>query len=318
MDIAATPENENKPAAAPVRKPQLRWYWRVLRGFVIVYLSLLIFLYFAQKGLIFIGANTQGQPGAKIPRFVKGEVLTLKSASGETICALFGPALTKGGNPDPQARNRPTLLFFYGNAMCLSDAAQDFHDFRLLGFNVMIPEYSGFGLSSGEPSEKGCYETADAAYEYLQQRPGIDKSKIVVCGWSLGGAVAIDLASRKSVAGLMTFSAFTSMAAMGSETYPFFPKLAISLVLKHPFKSDEKIGLVKCPILIGHSRGDKIIPFEMSEQLSAAAKTKVTRLTLDGLDHAEFFSGGGDKVLNAIQSFTARVCEVNDHANVNH
>lgn len=281
------------------------WYWRVLRIVCLAYAGTLVFLYFAQGFLIFPGSGAQGK--ARLSARDGMELLELKTASGETIAALFAPALTPDGKPHPDAAKRPTLLFFYGNAMCLRDSRQDIAAFQRLGANVLVPEYAGYGMSSGTPSEAGCYATADAAYAHLLARTDIDTKKIVVSGWSLGGAVAIDLVSRKPAAGLATFSTFTSMANMGNATYPFMPSFLIGLILKNRFESESKIGSVKCPVLIGHSRGDRIIPFSMSDRLSAAAGSKASRLIIDKPDHNDFFSGGGDEVSRAVGEFLERI-----------
>ena len=87
---------------------------------------------------------------------------------------------------------------------------KSFEGLRRLGVNVLIPEYPGYGMSDGRASERGCYAAADVAYDYLARRPDIDRAQIIVAGHSLGGAVAVDLASRRHVAALITLSTFTS------------------------------------------------------------------------------------------------------------
>ena len=80
--------------------------------------------------------------------------------------------------------------------------------------------------------EQACYQTADACYKHLLSRENVDPRRIVIAGRSLGGAVAIDLASRLDVAGLVAFSTFTRMSEMASRRYPFVPA---SLLLRHRF-----------------------------------------------------------------------------------
>ena len=154
------------------------------------------------------------------------ELVTLSTANGDRVVALFGPALTREGEPHPEASRRPTLLYFYGNGMCLNDTLEQFDHFRRLGANVLIPDYVGYGMSGGQPGESGCLATADAAYDHLQSRRDVDPRAIVAVGWSLGGAVAIDLASRRPVAGLAAFSTFTSMVEMARRNFPFLPNCA--------------------------------------------------------------------------------------------
>src|SRR5262249_38921007 len=132
-----------------------------------VYLGSLLVLYSLQTRIIFPGWETQGQPYAEIHPRPGTDLIRLKTETGEPIVALFGPALTPAGWPHPRAADRPTLIYFYGNAMCLKAAAIEFDQFRRLGLNVVIPEYLGYGMSGGSPSERGCRATADAVYDYL-------------------------------------------------------------------------------------------------------------------------------------------------------
>lgn len=302
---AATEEPGKTDRKYKPAKPPAAWYWYVLRVIAMAYVGILLFLYFAQGFLIFPGKGTQGN--ATLRPWDGTELLELKAASGEKIEALFARALTPDGKPHPDAAKRPTMLFFYGNAMCLRDARQDIAAFQRLGANVLVPDYCGYGMSDGTASEAGCYATADAAYAHLLERKDIDPKKIVVSGWSLGGAVAIDLASRKQSAGLAVFSTFTSMANMGNATYPFMPSFMIGLILKNRFESESKIGGVKCSVLVGHSRGDSIIPFSMSDRLAAAAGPKTARLIIEKPDHSDFFAGGGQQVSNGIGEFLEKI-----------
>ncbi len=280
----------------------------MLRILLLAYVGILIFLYVAQRKLIFPGAGSQGHADAIVAPRPGYEVLALKTADNVTIKALFGTALDTSGAVDANAKSRPTVLFCYGNAMCLQSAMQMFNEFRHMDVNVIIPEYCGFGMSDGVASEAGCYASADAAYEHLMTRTDIDTSKIIIAGWSLGGAVAIDLATRKPAAGLATFSTFTSMAGMGHNLYPFLPTFLISGILSHKFESERKIGNVHCPILIGHGTKDRLIPFAMSERLIQAATAPVTSLPLEGADHQDFFTFNAAKVSDAFGNFITATC----------
>src|SRR5437667_361235 len=84
---------------------------------------------------------------------------------------------------------------------------------------------------------------------------------------ALFAAAAIELAAHKPVAGLMTFSAFSSMKDMARRVLPFAPT---SLMLKHHFENESKIRQIRCPILIVHGTRDSIVPFAMSTRLAAA------------------------------------------------
>jgi fermentation-respiration switch protein FrsA (DUF1100 family) len=212
----------------------------------------------------------------------------------------MGSALLADGRPDPSATSRPTLIFFYGNAMCARDALGELEEFRKLGLNVIIPDYVGYGMSGGRPSEQGTQATADAVYDYLVSTRKVEPGRIIAAGWSLGGAVAIDLASRRDLGGLVVFSTFTSGVDMARRVLPFAP---VSLLLRHRFDSARKIAGIRCPILIGHGRLDPIIPFAMGEKLAATAGGPVTTLWIDQAEHNDFFAVGGREVDLALAKF---------------
>ena len=171
--------------------------------------------------------------------------------------------------------------------------------FRRLGLNVLIPDYLGYGLSGGRASEIGCRETADAAYQALLAR-GFAPARIIACGWSLGGAVAIDLAARRRVGGLIAFSTFTSTHDMALSICPMpLPRWFFA----HRFESQGKIATLTCPILLGHGRRDPIVPFPMFERLAAAASGPVSTLVIDDAEHIDFFDAGGLRLDEAIQRF---------------
>ena len=64
--------------------------------------------------------------------------------------------------------------------------------------NLLAPEYRGFAGLEGVPTEAVIAADVRAAYDYLRVTRTIAPARIVIYGWSLGGAVAVDLASRPS------------------------------------------------------------------------------------------------------------------------
>jgi fermentation-respiration switch protein FrsA (DUF1100 family) len=183
--------------------------------------------------------------------------------------------------------------------------AHVFDGLRRIGVNVMIPEYVGYGLSTGDACEAGCYATADAAYEHLSSRHDIDPNRIVVAGASLGGAIAIDIASREpGIAGLVTLITFTSMSDMARVLQPTLP---IWRFIRHKFESHRKMPRVKCPALIIHSTGDALVPYSMADRLASACGGPVTRLKIEGAGHSsvEMLEGGGNLIYDAMTNFIA-------------
>ena len=266
-------------------------------------------LYFAQTRLIFPGRRTQGQPAAAVRPTGGAELLTLHTACGQRVAALFGPALAPDGTPLPDAASRPTVLFFYGNGHYLANhhLRHLFDALRRIGVNVMVPEYVGYGLSTGDAGEAGCYATADAAWRHLLARPDVDPARIVAAGASLGGAVAIDLASReRRVAGLVTLITFSSMPDMARVVEPTVP---IWRLIRHRFDSEAKMPRVTCPTLVIHSTGDALVPYAMADRLAAACGGPVSRLKIEGAGHSsvEMLEGGGGAIYDAMTTFLSRL-----------
>lgn len=265
-----------------------------------IYLGVGVMLFSIQTDLIFPGAKRQGDPATVVKARPDERIVTLNTTNEDRVVALFAPALTPDGKPHPNAAACPSLIYFYGNAMCLSDAIDQVDHFRRLGVNVLAPEYVGYGMSGGKASESGCQATADAALAHLKGRKDVDPTRIIVAGWSLGGAVAIDLASREKVAGLISFCTFSSMGEMARRNLPLVPA---SILLRHRFDNETKITKVTCPILIGHGRRDTLIPHSMSDRLAEVARAPVMRFTVEDAGHNDFFAKGGDQVLDAMRTF---------------
>jgi uncharacterized protein len=279
------------------------WIKRISILLLISYIAVLSFLYFIQRMMVFPGHDTQGQVAAQVRPFKDSQLIELHTKEGERVMALFGGALSADNKPLPDAATRPTLIYFYGNGMYLNACSFEFQSFRRQGVNVIIPEYVGYGMSSGKPSEVNCYATADAVYDHLLTRTDINPKKIIAAGWSLGAAVAIDLASRREVIGLAAFSGFTSISDMANN---FYPRLPIpSFVIKYRFDNAKKITEIKCPIFIGHGQRDTLIPCVMSEQLARAAAGPVTT-HWNSADHA-FFDSGSDKFFTAFREFLSKL-----------
>jgi fermentation-respiration switch protein FrsA (DUF1100 family) len=292
-------------AAPPALRPRWRrWGARALKLSALAYIGLVIVFYLLQTWMIFPGAATQGKAEARVKPAPDEELVQLDTASGEKIYLLFAPALTAQGLPHPGAARRPTILYFYGNAMTISTCYDELYRFRRLGANVAIAEFVGYGLSSGKPSEAGVYATADAAYEYLLTRKDVDAKQLIPAGRSLGGAAAIYLGSRHAVGGVATFSAFSSMVDMGRQVLLWFPT---SLLLRHRFENEARVPRIKCPIFLAHGTVDKLVPFAMHARLAKAARSAVTLSPVEGADHNDIFEIGGRKLMEQFGEFVEKV-----------
>lgn len=73
--------------------------------------------------------------------------------------------------------------------------------------------------------------------------------------------------------------------------------------MKYQFRSEAKLPLVQCPVLIVHSRADQLIPFSMSDRMAAVCGGPVTRLVLLNADHGSYFTQDGAALFPALRHF---------------
>ena len=165
---------------------------------------------------------------------------------------------------------RPWVLFLHGNASNIASRMNVLHaeKLRALGLNVLAAEYRGYGGMDGVPSEAGVNADARSAYDYLRGQLHAEPQRIVVYGWSLGSAVAVDLVSRVDEGAVILEGAPASLVAIGERRYPYFP---IRMLIRNPFESILKIDKAGSPILFLHSPEDTIIPFDEGRKLFNAA-----------------------------------------------
>ena len=132
-------------------------------------------------------------------------------------------------------------------------------------------DYRGFGKSAGKPNEKGLYMDARAARKWLAARADCDEQDVIVMGRSLGGAVAVELASEDGAKALVLASTFTSMPEVARQHAKLLPT---GLLMTQRLDSLSKIKNYSGPLLQSHGVDDQLIPIEIGRKLHAAAPGK--------------------------------------------
>jgi uncharacterized protein len=261
------------------------------------------FIYFPAKYPA--GAWERREPQAREGRIVaRFEDVQLNATDGVRLHGWYcTPHTGRGGALEPIQTNA-TLLFLHGNAGNISHRYEIVEDLVKLPVNVFIIDYRGYGKSEGSPSEQGLYADARAAWDYLTKTRGIPASHIVIFGESLGGAVAIDLASRTNACGLVVQSSFTSIGDMAAELLPFVPRF----MLRTKMDSLSKIASVSVPKLFIHSQADEIVPYKLGRRLFDAAPAPKQFYEVKGASHNLTFELGGAAYYEALRSFIDSSC----------
>lgn len=173
---------------------------------------------------------------------------------------------------------RFTLLFAHGNAEDLGMIHSYFEHVSIIwNVNVFAFEYTGYGLSTGEASEKNVYADAEAAYNYLVDVLGKQWETIILYGRSLGSGACVHLATKVPVRGVILQSPLLSVHRVG---------LKLSCTLPGDmFANVDKMKNVKCPVFIIHGTNDEMIPVYHGRELYDSCKTAVNPYWVEGGGH---------------------------------
>jgi uncharacterized protein len=205
--------------------------------------------------------------------------------------------------PSQILKSPKTILYFHGTGGNISYNLPRIEGFRQLGFSVLAIDYRGYGQSQGGfPNESQLYQDSQAAWNYLTQVRAIPPDQIIVYGESLGGAIALDLATKSpNAGGLILQSTFTSMADVVSQ--PTWAKaLPISLLLNQRFDSADKMRSLQVPVLLIHGLNDSGIPSSMSQKLFELAPTRKQLFLIPEAEHISIYKPKYS-YLRAIQQF---------------
>jgi uncharacterized protein len=206
------------------------------------------------------------------------------------------------------SKTAPTVLYCHGNGHNVGEASELASRFHKMGLSVFAFDYRGYGKSEGAfPSETAVYADAERAWDYLVKDQNIPPQKIVIYGHSLGGAIAINLATHHPDAGgLIVQSSFSNALEMAKRNWwtAIFP---VDALLNQRFESLRKVSQLQMPVLYLHGTADKLIPFEMSQRLFAETRSSKQIKLFPGAGHNDLPKVGGAVYTQTVKDFVTRV-----------
>ncbi|KAG8594081.1 hypothetical protein GDO81_001066 [Engystomops pustulosus] len=221
------------------------------------------------------------------------EVFMTKSSRGNRIACMYIRCVPGASRPPEEAESetrvgargrqsataRFTLLFSHGNAVDLGQMSSFYLGLGTrINCNIFSYDYSGYGASSGHPSEKNLYADIDAAWKAVRTRYGICPENILLYGQSIGTVPTVDLASRYECAAVILHSPLTSGMRVA------FPETKKTYCFD-AFPNIEKVSKITSPVLIIHGTEDEVIDFSHGLALYERCSKPVQPLWVEGAGH---------------------------------
>ncbi len=220
------------------------------------YLLLLGLLLWNEPRLVYPGAVPREQHYATLP--ANTQEVWITAADGAKLHAW----LLKADAP------RRTILFCHGNAENVGrvghGTARKMRD--QLQADVLVVDYRGFGRTGGEATEQRVIADCAAALEWLAKDSGKSPEQLTLFGRSLGGGIAVQLASRFGARELIIDRTFDSLASPAARKVPWIP---VGWLMQNRFQSDEAMERCRMPVFQSHFLNDELIPIECARALFA-------------------------------------------------
>lgn len=179
---------------------------------------------------------------------------------------------------------RGLVLYFHGNRQNIGWYEKFVPYFTQLGYEVLMPDYPGYGKSKGKITEQKLYEWATLTYQIARKRYAADS--LIIYGKSLGTGIAAQLASRRDCKHLMLETPYYRFSDVLQRFLPLYP---MNLLLRYQLPTYQYLPLVSAPITLLHGTKDGIISFAQSQKLSALFKPQDKLVVVEGGSHNDLY-----------------------------
>lgn len=257
-------------ATAPRRRLDIVWLLkRFAQAVLAIYLLVMCLTCSLQQRMLYPRAHEEGAMSSARPEVAEGGVwLSQPIEGGGAVEALFFPA--QGATVEDR---RGLVVYFHGNGEWIDGAWQSAMPWRERGFHVLVPEYRGHGRSAGEPRERAMAQDVRGFITRLMaEREDIDGGRVLLHGYSLGGAVAgATLTALEEgevpVCALILRSTFSSMGDVARDRWlPGF-------LARDGYETAQVVASHEAlPVLVTHGERDTVVAISHGERLSRASR----------------------------------------------
>jgi uncharacterized protein len=162
---------------------------------------------------------------------------------------------------------RGVVLYFHGNKENIGRYARYAPNFTRHGYEVWMPDYPGFGKSTGNRSEKKLYQQALQVYKLAASKYSPDS--IIIYGKSFGTGIAAYVAAVSKARQLILETPYYSIPALFSCYAPIYPT---SRMANYKIPTYEYLAEINYPVTIFHGTSDGVIPYRCAKRLQAVLK----------------------------------------------
>lgn len=202
----------------------------------------------------------------------------IEVAPGVDLSALWFPAAP--GGPDSIRAPGGVVLYLHGNASDLQGWGHHADLYVEAGYDFLAIDYRGYGKSDGHiGGEQELHADVERVMAWLEaRRPG---APVTVVGYSLGAALAAQVACPDRAERLVLMAPFFSLQDLARRTVPFVPVR----VLRYPFRTDLELADCRIPVTIFHGMGDATIPIDQSRRLAELLGDRARLVPLPAAGH---------------------------------
>lgn len=221
------------------------------------------------------------------------EEVELQAVDGTELVSWFLPAAVEEVKSEDDS---PIVLFLHGNAENISTHIGSIYWLPEKGVNVFLLDYRGFGHSQGDPFIPAIFQDVEASLTWLRKR--YPEKRIYILGQSIGSAIATTsmalFKDQYELSGLVLDSSFTGYRDIAQHVSLSTPILwlawPVTWLLPTQWDPVEHIASISPkPILMFHSNGDVVLPYELgSELFQDAGEPKVWKESQGG--HIQTFN----------------------------
>ncbi|WP_340103718.1 alpha/beta hydrolase [Rhodohalobacter sp. 8-1] len=184
---------------------------------------------------------------------------------------------------------RATVLYFGGNGFLMVKSQPLIEAYSTMPVNLVLFDYRGYGLSSGEPSVEGIQTDARAMIDVAQNLSEEYQTPLYVHGHSMGSFLSTYTAERNDLAGYILESPISEVESWTKKVVPWLLRPFVRFDIDPAIASQnnrKRVSSIATPLLIIGGTEDNITPFDMAEELyNESASSDKGLITIEGGNH---------------------------------